>query len=83
MKQKLAAKEASEAPSQGTRLAAQKHPARKATQKAPKRKRVAQVDLPEDEELWIGRGMAIAESFNLPDINTLLKVNKYVYSNGQ
>ena len=27
--------------------------------------------------------MAIAESFNLPDINTLLKVNKYVFNNGQ
>ena len=88
LRQKLAAreaaKEASEAPSQGTRLAAQKHPARKAAQKAPKkRKRVAQLEVPDDEEDWIGRGMAIAESFNLPDINTLLKVNKYVFNNGQ
>ena len=81
LKKKL---EAQQAPSQGTRLAAQKHPARKASEKAPKkRKRVAQLDVPEDEEVWIGRGMAIAESFNLPDMNTLLKVNKYVFSNGQ
>ena len=83
LQEKLAAQQAADAPSQGTRLA-QKHPARKAAQKAPtkKRKRVAQIEVPEDEDAWIGRGMAIADSFNLPDMNTLLKVNKYVYENG-
>ena len=84
LQEKLEAQQAADAPSQGTRLAAQKHPAKKSSQRAPKkRKRIAQVDVPEDEDAWVGRGMAIADSFNLPDINTLLKVNKYVYENGQ
>ena len=38
LQEKLAAQQAADAPSQGTRLAAQKHPAKKSSQKAPLRK---------------------------------------------
>ena len=39
-------------------------------------------DIPEDMPEWEGRGVGMAETFNLCDMNQLLKLNKYLYDNG-
>ena len=41
------------------------------------------MDLPEDDPDLIGRGVAIASHFNMYDFNSLLKVNKHIFQNGQ
>ena len=82
VRKKAQAQEEAEAPAKSTRSMAQKHP-RKSPKKPAQKKRRVLSDLPKDEEEWVGRRVAIAEHFNLADINTLLKVNKYVFANGQ
>ena len=39
--------------------------------------------VPKDQAQWVGRGLAIASHFNLNNINQVLKLNKYVFANGQ
>ena len=58
----------------------------RASQKKPPVKERVQAKsrvVPKDQAQWIGRGLAIASHFNLNDINEVLKLNKYVFANGQ
>ena len=58
----------------------------KASQKKPPVKERVQAKsriVPKDQAQWVGRGLAIASHFNLNDINEVLKLNKYVFANGQ
>ena len=58
----------------------------KASQKKPPVKERIQAKsstVPKDQAQWVGRGLAIASHFNLNDINEVLKLNKYVFANGQ
>ena len=58
----------------------------RASQKKPPVKERVQAKsrvVPKDQAQWIGRGLAIANHFNLNDINEVLKLNKYVFANGQ
>ena len=60
--------------------------AHKAAQKGQPAKKKIQAKggaIPKDQAQWVGRGLAIASPFNLNDINEVLKLNKYVFSNGQ
>ena len=48
-----------------------------------KQSRQALLDLPEDVPELMGRGVAIASHFNMYDFNSLLKVNRHIFQNGQ
>ena len=56
---------------------------RASQKKPPVKQRVQAKSRPKDQAQWIGRGLAIASHFNLNDINEVLKLNKYVFANGQ
>ena len=74
------------APAKSTRSAKQTAPSSSTSVKKPlikKQGRQALVDLPEDDPDLIGRGVAIASHFNMYDFNSLLKVNKHIFQNGQ
>ena len=72
-----------------------KAPPAKATRKEKKKRgrkpkikklqhsRHALLHVPDDMPEWEGRGVGMAETFNLSDMNQLLKLNKHLYSNGQ
>ena len=73
-------------PAKSTRSAKQSAPSTSTSAKKPlikKQGRQALVDLPEDNPDLIGRGLAIASHFNMYDFNSLLKVNKHIFQNGQ
>ena len=73
-------------PAKSTRSAKQSAPSTSSSAKRPvikKKGRQAMLDLPEDNPDLIGRGLAIASHFNMYDFNSLLKVNKHIFQNGQ
>ena len=73
-------------PAKSTRSAKQTAPSSSTSVKKPlikKQGRQALVDLQEDDPDLIGRGVAIASHFNMYDFNSLLKVNKHIFQNGQ
>ena len=72
-------------PAKSTRSAKQSAPSTSTSAKKPlikKQGRQALVDLPEDNPDLIGMGVAIASHFNMYDFNSLLKVNKHIFQNG-
>ena len=79
-------KDAPPPPAKSTRSAKQSAPSTSSSAKRPvikKKGRQALLDLPEDNPDLIGRGLAIASHFNMYDFNSLLKVNKHIFQNGQ
>ena len=78
-------KKAPPPPAKSTRSAKQSAPST-STAKKPlikKQARQALLDLPDDVPELMGRGVAIASHFNMYDFNSLLKVNKHIFNNGQ
>ena len=79
-------KKAPPPPAKSTRSAKQSAPSTSTSAKKPlikKQSRQALIDLPEDVPELMGRGVAIASHFNMYDFNSLLKVNKHIFQNGQ
>ena len=79
-------KKAPPPPAKSIRSAKQSAPSTSASGKKPlikKQSRQALLDLPEDVPELMGRGVAIASHFNMYDFNSLLKVNKHIFQNGQ
>ena len=78
-------KDAPPPPAKSTRSTKQSAPSTSSSAKRPviKKGRQALLDLPEDNPDLIGRGLAIASHFNMYDFNSLLKVNKHIFQNGQ
>ena len=78
-------KDAPPPPAKSTRSAKQSAPSTSSAKRPviKKKGRQALGDLPEDNPDLIGRGLAIASYFNMYDFNSLLKVNKHIFQNGQ
>ena len=78
-------KDAPPPPAKSTRSAKQSAPSTSSAKRPviKKKGRQALLDLPEDNPDLIGTGLAIASHFNMYDFNSLLKVNKHIFQNGQ